>query len=119
MAVASLHRWQELTTDKPMALLERQRVIGEQMMVSRVTLHSGCKVPIHSHANEQISCILTGRLKFQVGEEARTIVVGPGEVLLLPAHVPHAAEALEETVVLDMFSPPSQTTGIDVHPASS
>ena len=119
MAAASVHRWEKLTTDTPMALLERQRVIGEKMMVSRVTLHPGCKVPMHSHANEQISCILSGRLKFQLGDDARTVVVGSGEVLLLPAHVPHAAEALEETVVLDLFSPPSQTTGIDVHTASS
>jgi quercetin dioxygenase-like cupin family protein len=114
MSGATLHRWDDLPTESPMSQLARQRVIGEKVMVSRITLHRGCQVPMHSHANEQMSCVLTGRLKFSVGEDARTVIVGPGEVLLLPAHVPHAAEALEETVVLDIFSPPSQTTGIDV-----
>src|SRR5881227_2958321 len=114
-ANATLYRWEDLPTDTPMALLERQRVIGEKMMISRVTLQKGCKVATHSHANEQISCIVSGRLKFTVGDDARTVTAGPGDVLLLPPHVPHAAEALEETVALDFFSPPSQTTGIDVH----
>ena len=40
------------------------------------------------------------------------VVVG-GEVLHLPANVPHSAEALEDSVLFDLFSPPSATTGVD------
>ena len=112
-AQATLHRWSELSTDVPMPLLARQRILGEKMMVSRVTLQRGCTVPMHAHANEQMSCIVSGRLKFEVGHPPRTVIAGPGEVLVLPAHVPHAAEALEETLVLDLFSPPSEKTGVD------
>lgn len=100
-----------------MALLSRQRVIGERMMISRIKLQRGCKVPMHSHANEQISCVMSGRLRFSLqdgpGGAARTLEVGAGEVLVLPSGVPHGAEAVEDCVVLDLFSPPSQTTGID------
>ena len=78
-ANATLYRWEDLTTDAPMPLLGRQRIIGEKTMISRVTLHKGCKVPTHSHANEQISCIVSGRLKFEVGDEARTVIAGPGD----------------------------------------
>ncbi len=115
VAGATHFRWEKMSGDSPMALLERRRVMGKQMMISRVALTKGCDVQVHAHENEQITCVLTGRLRFTLGPERRECVVGPGEVLLLPANVPHGAYALEDTVVLDLFSPPSQTTGIDHH----
>lgn len=114
---AKHHHWHELPIDVPMALLERRRVVGEKVMISHITLHKGCRVPTHSHENEQMSCILSGRLRFGLGAEGspdrREVTLGPGEVLHLPSNVPHSAEALEETVVLDVFAPPSVGTGID------
>lgn len=114
---AVVFRWSELSCDVPMPMLERRRVIGEQAMVSHVTLQKGCFVPTHTHVNEQMTCILSGRLKFTLGDAAspdqETVIVASGEVIHLPSNVPHAAEAIEETVVLDIFSPPSATTGID------
>jgi quercetin dioxygenase-like cupin family protein len=100
-----------------MELLRRQRVIGEKMMISNVFLLKGCDVPSHSHENEQTACILSGRIRFGIGEVGspawRELTLGPGEVILLPSNVPHSALALEDTQVLDVFSPPSATTGID------
>ena len=78
---------------------------------------AGCDVPTHAHENEQFACVISGRLRFGIGAEGsperRTVVVGPGEAILLPANIPHSAYAEEDTVVLDVFSPPSQMTGID------
>lgn len=106
-----------LPADRPMALLERRRVVGRQAMLSHVRLGKGCLVPTHAHENEQFACILSGKLRFGIGPESspqrRTVDVGAGEVMVLPAGVPHSAEALEDTVVLDVFSPPSEKTGID------
>ncbi len=103
-----------------MERLARRRIIGEQVMLSQVTLEKGCFVPTHAHANEQIACIVSGRLRFGIGAEGSPqrceVVVGPGEVLHLPSNVPHSAEALERTVVVDVFSPPSEKTGIDRRP---
>jgi quercetin dioxygenase-like cupin family protein len=66
-------------------------------------------VPKHSHENEQITYILEGALKFWIGEDgAEEITVGTGEVLHIPANIPHKAEALEETLDVDIFSPPRQ-----------
>lgn len=112
---AVLHRWDDLESDEPMALLSRKRVIGDQAMISRVVLKKGCTVPSHAHENEQFGCILSGVLKFTVGEEAtsKVITARAGDVIHFPANAPHAAEALEDTVILDIFSPPSETTGID------
>jgi quercetin dioxygenase-like cupin family protein len=117
MQPAQKYRWDELDVDAPLALLERRRVMGRQAMISHVTLKKGCFVPSHAHANEQFTCILHGRLRFILNEGTNRpreeVVVNAGEVLHLPSNVAHSAEALEETVVLDVFSPPSATTGID------
>jgi quercetin dioxygenase-like cupin family protein len=96
-----------------MALLSRQRVLGEKAMISRVVLEQGCDVPVHSHDNEQVSVIISGRLRFTLGDEATVREVVAGEVLMLPSGCPHGAYAVEETVVLDIFAPPSAVTGID------
>lgn len=120
MNQAISYRWNDLKIDTPMPLLSRRRVIGQKMMISEITLHKGCEVPLHSHENEQFSCVLTGWLRFvtQSADGKTThIDVRGGEVLHLPSHVPHGVVAMEETVVLDLFSPPSATTGID-QPAS-
>ena len=78
---------------------ERQR-----LAIARVLLKKGCIVPEHSHHNEQLTYILDGALKFWI--DGREIVVHSGEVLCIPANMPHKAEALEDTVDLDVFSPP-------------
>lgn len=116
-AEASVHRWLSLPADTPMPLIERRRVVGEHLMISRVHLTKGFSVPSHRHANEQFACILSGRMRFGLGEEGtpawREVVVGAGEVVVLPPDVPHSAEALEDSVLLDVFSPPSERTGVD------
>ena len=98
------YRWDEVKNERLNPLLERQFVVGEDVMVARVLLKKGCVVPMHSHANEQVTYILQGALKFQV--DGREIVVSAGEVLCIPPHMPHQAEALEDTVDLDIFNPP-------------
>jgi quercetin dioxygenase-like cupin family protein len=114
---ATRFRWHDLPSDKPMPLLERKRFIGEKMMISQVMLRQGCHVPTHAHENEQFACIVSGALKFGVGEASsptrKEVVVSAGEVIHLPSMVPHSADALEDTIVLDIFSPPSEFTGID------
>jgi len=78
--------------------------VGQDIMVARVLLKKGCVVPMHSHHNEQISYILEGALKFEI--DGKQITVAAGEVLCIPPNMPHRATALEDTVDLDVFSPP-------------
>ena len=85
-------------------LFDRQLVTGERTMLARIVLRKGCIVPLHSHENEQIAYVLEGALKFQI--QGREIIVRAGEVLVIPSHVPHSAEALEDTIDLDIFTPP-------------
>src|SRR5690606_17161915 len=117
MKSAKHYCWDKMVADAPMESARRRRLIGDQMMVSHVTLDRGCLVPTHSHENEQICCVLSGRIRFEIGEAQdpakRVVVVATGEALHLPSHVPHSAFVEEPTIVLDLFSPPSATTGID------
>ena len=79
------------------------------MMLTHVYLKRGAVVPRHSHDNEQITYILEGALRFWIGEdEAQVFDVRAGEVLCIPPNVPHKAEALEDTLDVDIFSPPRQ-----------
>ena len=90
-------------------MLERRLITGDRMMLAHVYLKKGCIVPKHSHENEQLTYILEGALRFWIGEDQKEeIVVRAGEVLLIPSNVPHKAEALEETLDVDVFSPPRQ-----------
>ena len=104
---ATHYRWDDLPKERLSPLLERRLIWGERVMLSHVYLEKGCVVPLHAHDNEQMTYILDGTLRFWVGEdEAETIDVAAGEVLYLPSGVPHKAEALEDTLDVDIFSPP-------------
>jgi quercetin dioxygenase-like cupin family protein len=103
------HRWESMPRERVNDLLERRLVTGERMMLAHVYLKKGCIVPKHSHENEQLTYILEGALRFWIGEgEEETLVVSAGEVLHIPGNVPHKAEALEDTLDVDVFSPPRQ-----------
>jgi quercetin dioxygenase-like cupin family protein len=96
--------WHMIPLEELNPLLQRQFVVGQEIMVARVLLKKGCIVPQHSHHNEQLTYILDGALKFWI--DGQEIVVHAGEVLCIPSTMPHKAEALEDTVDLDVFSPP-------------
>jgi quercetin dioxygenase-like cupin family protein len=96
--------WTSVPLENLSPLLQRQMVWGQQIMLARVLLKKGSVVPEHSHHNEQVTYILDGALKFWI--DGKEITVHSGEVLCIPAHMPHKAEALVDTVDLDVFSPP-------------
>ena len=88
-------------------LLSRRLITGDRMMLAHVYLTKGCIVPKHSHDNEQITYILEGALRFKLGEDQQEVVlVSAGEVLHIPSNLPHEAEAVEDTLDVDVFSPP-------------
>ena len=96
--------WNSVPVENLNPLLGRQLVVGQNIMLARVLLKKGCVVPEHSHPNEQVTYVLEGALKFWI--DGREIVIGAGETLTIPPNMPHKAEALEDTVDLDVFYPP-------------
>ena len=109
MRDATHYRWTDLEIEELNDKLSRRLITGDRMMLAHVYLKKGCVVPMHHHENEQLTYVLEGVLRFTIGEDrARTVDVGPGEVLHLPSNLPHEAVALEVTLDVDIFSPPRQ-----------
>lgn len=101
--------WEEMPREKVTEQIDRRVITGDRMMLAHVYLEKGSIVPRHSHENEQLTYILEGALHFWIGEdEGEEIVVRAGEVLHIPSNVPHKALALEDTLDVDVFSPPRQ-----------
>jgi quercetin dioxygenase-like cupin family protein len=97
------YRWDEIAPEKVTEMISRKIVTGEREMLAQVSLKKGAIVPQHEHEAEQLTYILQGSLRFIInGDET---IVREGEVLHIPSRVPHQAEALDDTVELDVFSP--------------
>jgi quercetin dioxygenase-like cupin family protein len=100
---ARVYRWDEIALEKVTEMVSRKVVSGAHETIAQVYLKRGVLVPRHQHPSEQMTCVLQGALRFTVdGEE---VTVRDGEVIHIPLGVPHQAEAIEDTFVLDLFSP--------------
>lgn len=101
--------WEKMPRETLNEDIDRRLITGSNMMIAHIYLKKGAVVPKHSHHNEQITYILSGALKFLMGEDqTEEITVGEGEVLVIPPHLPHSAVALEDTVDVDVFNPPRE-----------
>lgn len=103
------YRWSDLPEERVTDTISRKIITGDAMMIAHVYLAKGALVPQHSHHNEQITYIVSGALHFVIGtDREEEVTVRAGEVLHIPSHVPHEARALEDTLDVDVFSPPRE-----------
>jgi len=100
------YNWNELEEEPLSALLGRKMIHGRTMTVARISLRKGAVVPMHSHPNEQISMLEGGALRFVLSGEER--ILHAGDVLVIPPEAPHMVEALEDSLAVDLFSPPRE-----------
>jgi quercetin dioxygenase-like cupin family protein len=98
--------WNQVEREKLNELIDREMVVGDQIMLARVFLKKGAHVPQHHHHNEQVTYILEGALQFAI--DGKEIIVRAGELLCIPPNMPHEAWALEDTLDLDVFTPPRE-----------
>jgi len=101
-----LHDWSKIEREQMNPSFARHVVHTDTMTIARITIVKGGAVPEHSHHNEQVCLVSKGRLRFVLnGEE---IIVGPGQALQIPPHVPHSVDALDDCECMDLFSPPRE-----------
>ena len=99
-------RWNDLPRERVGERVERRYVTAHHLTLAQFFLAKGCLVPSHEHESEQFVNVVAGKLRLRVGADGGEVFdVAAGEVLLLPPHLPHSAEALEDSVVFDSFSP--------------
>jgi quercetin dioxygenase-like cupin family protein len=110
MNTATHHVWNDVPLEELSDTIRRRVITGDRMMIAHVYLKEGAVVPMHQHENEQITYILEGALRFRIQDGAdggeRGVTVKAGQVLHIPSNVPHEATALEDTLDVDVFSPP-------------
>jgi len=100
------HKWSAIEAEQINAAIARQYITGDLVTVARFELKRGGVVPTHAHENEQISIVIDGALRFRI--DGSEIVVRSGEVMQIPGNVPHGVDVLEDTLVIDVFSPVRQ-----------
>lgn len=100
------HRWTDLSSQSLTESIQRRYLTADRVTVARFELKKDGVVPRHAHENEQVSCVLTGSLRFRFDD--REVVVGAGEVMQIPGGIAHEVAVLEDTLVLDIFSPVRQ-----------
>jgi quercetin dioxygenase-like cupin family protein len=110
------YRWSDIEPDQPIALLTRRRVNGERMLAAKVHLAKGCHVALHQHESEQLAIVVSGHVRWTIGETGGGTQsfreMRGGEVLHLPSNVWHGVDALEDTEIIDILSPPG-AMGVD------
>jgi quercetin dioxygenase-like cupin family protein len=100
------YNWTAIAEEKMNPLLSRWVIHTEQMTVARLWLGKGAVVPVHNHENQQVTMLQSGALEFEMGETGKDrFVLKPGDVLVIPPHMPHRVEALEESTATDLFTP--------------
>jgi quercetin dioxygenase-like cupin family protein len=107
---AILQNWENVKLEQLSPLVARRYVHGEQAMVASFELKAGAVVPWHEHANEQISILLDGRVRFlfKTGNEEYALEAVSGDTVVIPGHVPHCVAALEDSRAFDVFAPPRE-----------
>lgn len=108
MSLADLQiiNWDEIELETVNPNMKRRIVTGELMTVARIYFRDGFVVPMHSHHNEQVTQVIKGRMHFVFGENREhERVLGPGDVVVIPAQLPHEATCIGEVEEMDMWAP--------------
>jgi len=96
--------WSRVKKENPAPGIQRQMVVGQNVMMVRFTFEPFLVTPEHTHPHEQMTLVVQGKVKFFIEGEVK--IVSPGDVLHFPPHNRHGATMLDEEVVLiDIFSP--------------
>ena len=98
--------WNDVDLETVNESMKRRIVTGKKMTVARIYFKDGFVVPMHSHHNEQITQVVEGKMDFEFGgDNPRKLLLGPGDVVVIPANLPHAATCIGAVEEIDIWSP--------------
>ncbi|HZP47057.1 MAG TPA: cupin domain-containing protein [Vicinamibacterales bacterium] len=97
------YQWSALPEEQMNPSTRRRYVTAERVTVARFELARGGVVPKHQHENEQVTCVISGALKFRFADGE--VLAHAGDVVQIPSWAEHEVEVVEDTVAIDVFSP--------------
>ncbi|HWB32113.1 MAG TPA: cupin domain-containing protein [Acidobacteriaceae bacterium] len=97
------YNWDNVPREELTPLITRQVIHTPSLTMLRIHFRKGAVLPMHHHVHDQLTTVLSGRLRLE--SEGNTVELGPGELARMGSDVPHAVEALEDTIAVDVFTP--------------
>ena len=98
-----VHTWDNVPVERLTESIQRRMIVGSNEMLVRWEFKKGAIAARHHHPHEQIVFMVRGKLRLVVGETER--ILGQNDIVVIPPNTPHEAYALEDTIVIDIFSP--------------
>jgi quercetin dioxygenase-like cupin family protein len=101
--------WDSVPAETVNPSMSRQIISGDKLMIARIKFKDGFTVPLHSHMHEQITQCISGKMRFWFGEtKEQTMVLEPGDVIVIPSNLPHEALMIGDVEEVDTWAPPRQ-----------
>ncbi len=86
-------------------IVRRTVAYNKDAMLCHFVMTKGAKIPLHNHRPTQIGYVVSGRVKFIGKAESDSFVVAAGDGYGFDPEIYHGAEALEDSVVIEVFNP--------------
>jgi quercetin dioxygenase-like cupin family protein len=96
----SPRRWEEIPLERLTEMASRRVIAGARQQLAHVWLKRGALVARQAHPAEQIVFVMDGAMRYRVDGPGEEVVLRTGDVLVIPANVPHQAIALDDSLVL-------------------
>lgn len=101
--------WEEVPTEVVNPSMSRKIVSGEKLMIARISLKDGFTVPLHHHVHEQVTQVISGKMRFWFGANREQVMdLLPGDVIVIPSDLPHEALMIGDVEEIDTWAPPRQ-----------
>jgi len=102
-------RWDDIPLEDLGGGTVRRFIHGDKLMMAQIDMPAGVVVPKHSHAHEQLTNLVSGKVEFRFGDDLADVrVVSAGEAVVIPSHVPHQVTGLEDARIIELFAPPRE-----------
>lgn len=97
------YNWDQVAKEQLTPDIARQVIHTPSMTLLRINFKGGAITEPHSHVHEQVSMLMSGKVRFEL--DGKAIELQAGDVLRIPSNALHSATALEDATLLDVFTP--------------
>jgi len=99
--------WESVPAEEVNPSMSRKIISGEKLMIAKIKCRDGFEVPLHHHVHEQVTQVDSGKMRFWFGENKEQVVdLYPGDTVVIPSNLPHAALMIGEVEEIDTWAPP-------------